>query len=86
MVGKDRRWSPGLAWAVPRRCRHSDGGSSSAVGCRWTSVSGSGRTRWSTTRSPLAAGIVLVGLLVVLNAVFAGSEIALISLREGQWW
>jgi putative hemolysin len=28
--------------------------------------------------------IVLVGVLVVLNAVFAGSEIALISLREGQ--
>ncbi|HYQ65272.1 hemolysin family protein [Actinophytocola sp.] len=28
--------------------------------------------------------IVLVGVLVVLNALFAGSEIALISLREGQ--
>lgn len=28
--------------------------------------------------------ILLVGVLVVLNAVFAGSEIALISLREGQ--
>lgn len=28
--------------------------------------------------------LVLVGVLVVLNAVFAGSEIALISLREGQ--
>jgi putative hemolysin len=28
--------------------------------------------------------IFLVGVLVVLNAVFAGSEIALISLREGQ--
>jgi len=28
--------------------------------------------------------IILVGVLVVLNAVFAGSEIALISLREGQ--
>src|ERR1044072_8406930 len=26
----------------------------------------------------------LVGVLIVLNAVFAGSEIALISLREGQ--
>ena len=28
--------------------------------------------------------LVLVGILVVLNALFAGSEIALISLREGQ--
>ncbi|HEY0449970.1 hemolysin family protein [Actinophytocola sp.] len=28
--------------------------------------------------------IVLVGVLILLNAVFAGSEIALISLREGQ--
>lgn len=28
--------------------------------------------------------IVLVGVLVILNALFAGSEIALISLREGQ--
>ena len=28
--------------------------------------------------------LVLVGLLVVLNAVFAGSELALVSLREGQ--
>jgi putative hemolysin len=28
--------------------------------------------------------LVLVGVLVVLNALFAGSEIALISLREGQ--
>lgn len=29
-------------------------------------------------------GIALVGLLVLVNAVFAGSEMALISLREGQ--
>lgn len=28
--------------------------------------------------------LVLVGVLIVLNALFAGSEIALISLREGQ--
>jgi putative hemolysin len=28
--------------------------------------------------------IALIGLLVLLNAVFAGSEMALISLREGQ--
>ena len=28
--------------------------------------------------------LVLVGVLIVLNALFAGSEIALVSLREGQ--
>lgn len=28
--------------------------------------------------------LALVGLLVLLNAAFAGSELALVSLREGQ--
>lgn len=32
----------------------------------------------------LTVNLVLLGVLVLLNAVFAGSEIALISLREGQ--
>lgn len=32
----------------------------------------------------LAVNLVLLAVLVLMNAVFAGSEIALISLREGQ--
>jgi len=38
----------------------------------------------STQVNGIGGQLALVGFLIVLNAAFAGSEIALISLREGQ--
>jgi putative hemolysin len=39
----------------------------------------------STQVNGIGGQLALVGFLIVLNAAFAGSEIALISLREGQF-